>query len=96
VYPGTVVHLARLTEMELSWSRGVRQDLYLHEWRRTASSREMVFSESAPFTGGAQELYKPWKMGMGSQDECTSVARAKVLGMLHLQEEEFRVFVGVS
>ena len=60
------------------------------------NTREMVFSESAPFTGGAQELYKPWEVGMGSQDECTSVAGAKVLGMLHLQEEEFRVFVGVS
>lgn len=42
-----------------------------------------------------QGLYKPWGVGRGFEGgECILSAGAKVLGMLHLHEEELEVFAG--
>jgi hypothetical protein len=43
---------------------------------------------------GVIKIYKPWEVGRGFQGECTVLAGAEVLGMLHLHEEEFQVLPG--
>ena len=50
-----------------------------------------VFCETALLYWGLQKLYKTWGVGRGLWSECTSLADAEKLGMLHLHEEEFQV-----
>ena len=52
-------------------------------------SAEKVFGEKALITAGKQGLYKPWRVGMYFQGECTSLAGAKVLLMPHFHKWNF-------
>lgn len=54
----------------------------------------MVFSEVALLYWWYQGLFKPWGVGRGFQGECTLMAGAEVLGMLHLHEQVFQILAG--
>lgn len=55
---------------------------------------KMVFSQTALLYCGAWGYINLGEMGSGFRGECTSLAGAEVLEILHLHGEEFQVLAG--
>ena len=60
----------------------------IEPWGETVFSKRFSMKRLSFVVGN--ELYETWGVSRGFQGECTTLAGTKVLGMLHLHEEESR------